>query len=388
MPLTSAVGVSRDSRTTSPIPATAEAVCIGETMAVLVPERPGPLEEVESFHRGVGGAESNVACGLAALGVSSSWISRVGADGFGRLVLSQLAERGVDTSAVAVDPHRPTGLYVKEIGGDGGSPHDLGPGNSRLHYYRSDSAASALSPETLETPEAVALLSGARLVHLSGITAALGYRAGRDGGKRLVEAILERRQPGQIVSFDLNWRPAMWHRPEGPGAGPQPAEILAALADRADVVLLGADEGEQLFGTCDPQRLRALLPNPRVLVVKDSGHRVTAFDESSAEGITEFALDVEVVEPIGAGDAFAAGYLAGLLRGDDQRRRIRRGHVCAASALVVRGDHGTPPRSEVLDALLDCSPAQWAEIRVRAGAFVSPALDSPESAPGSPRVTP
>jgi len=372
-----------------------EAVCIGETMAVLVPERAGPLEEVESFHRGVGGAESNVACGLAALGVSSSWISRVGADGFGRLVLGQLAKRGVDTSAVAVDPHRPTGLYVKEIGTDGGSPYDLGSGNSRLHYYRSDSAASALSPETLETPEAVALLAGARLVHLSGITAALGYRAGRDGGKRLVEAVLERRRPGQIVSFDVNWRPGMWHRHEGAGAGRQPAEILAELADRADVVLLGADEGEQVFGTCDPQRLRALLPGPRVLVVKDSGHRVTAFDEEGV--VTEFALDVEVVEPIGAGDAFAAGYLAGLLRGDDQRRRIRLGHVCAASALMVRGDHGTPPTPEVLDALLDCSPGQWAATRVRAGAFVSPALSSlkspesvasPELAPGSPMVAP
>ena len=136
--------------------------------------------------------------------------------------------------------------------------------------------------------------------------------------------------------------------------------------------------GEQLFGTCDPQRLRALLPNPRVLVVKDSGHRVTAFDESSAEGIvTEFALDVEVVEPIGAGDAFAAGYLAGLLRGYDQRRRIRLGHVCAASVLMESGDHGTPPTSAVLDALLNSSPAHWAATRARGAAFLSPALEAP-----------
>ena len=379
MPVTSAAHV----------PGVPEAVCIGETMAVLLPERPGPLEEVEHFHRGVGGAESNVACGLAALGVSSSWISRVGADGFGRLVLGQLTQRGVDTSGVAVDPHRPTGLYVKEVGSGGDSPYDLGPGNSRLHYYRSDSAASALNPETLETPEAAAMLAGARLVHLSGITAALGYRAGRDGGKRLVEAVLERRRPGQTVSFDLNWRPNMWHRHEGSSTGPQPAEILAELADRADVVLLGADEGEQLFGTCDPQRLRTLLPSPRVLVVKDSGHRVTAFDE---EGIvTEPALNVDVVESIGAGDAFAAGYLAGLLRGYDQRQRIRLGHVCAASALMVPGDHGVPPKSEVLDALLGCSNAQWAATRASGAAFRSPALETLESvepAPGSPRVAP
>jgi 2-dehydro-3-deoxygluconokinase len=363
-----------------------EAICIGETMAVLVPERHGPLEDVEFFHRGVGGAESNVAIGLAALGVSSAWISRVGDDGFGRLMLTQLAERGVDTSAVAVDPHRPTGLYVKEIGGGSGLPHDLGRGNSRLHYYRSDSAASALSPETLETPEAAALLAEARLVHVSGITAALGHRAGRDGGKRLVEAVFERRRPDQTVSFDLNWRPSMWHRPEGPAAGQQPAEILAELANRADVVLLGADEGELVFGTCDPERLRALLPGPRVLVVKDSGHRVTAFDEYNI--VTEPALDVELIEPIGAGDAFAAGYLTGLLRGYDQRRRIRLGHVCAASTLMVPGDHGTPPNSATLDALLNCSPAQWTATRASGAAFASPALESSELAPGSPRVAP
>ncbi len=201
---------------------TPEAVCVGESMAVLVPELPGPLERSELFRRTVGGAESNVACGLAALGVPSGWISRVGADGFGRLVLEQLAERGVDTSAVVIDPHRPTGLYVKEIGGRTGSPHDLGPGVSKLHYYRSDSAASALEPATLETPEAVSSLAGARLVHLTGITAGLGYRAGRDGGRRLVEAALEHRRPGQLVSFDLNWRPRMWQEPgsaTGVGAG-------------------------------------------------------------------------------------------------------------------------------------------------------------------------
>lgn len=356
---------------------TPEAVCVGETMAVLVAGRPGPLEDSELFHRGVGGAESNVACGLAALGVSTSWISRVGADGFGRLVLGQLAERGVDTSAVTVDPHRPTGLYVKEIGGASGSPHDLGPENSRLHYYRSESAASALGPESLETPAAAAALAGARLVHLSGITAALGYRGGREGGKRLVEAVLRHRRPGQLVSFDLNWRPGLWHRHEGPGTGPQPAEILAGLADQADVVLLGADEAGHVFGTDDPERLRALLPNPRVLVVKDSGHRVTAFDgESGGDAVVvEPALNVEVIEPIGAGDAFAAGYLAGLLRGYDQRRRLRLGHVCAASALMVHGDHGTPPSHAVLDVLLSSSPEQWAATRASGGRFSSPALE-------------
>lgn len=356
---------------TSPASRRAEAVCIGESMAVLVPEQHGPLEDVEGFRRGVGGAESNVACGLAALGVPAAWISRVGQDGFGRLLVAQLAARGVDTSAVELDPHRATGLYVKEIGGVTGSPHDLGPENSRLHYYRTGSAASALSPDSLLAPRAAELLAGARIVHVSGITAALGRLTGEDGGRRLVESVLEQRRPGRLVSFDLNWRPRLWHAPHGRHGASEPTEILATLADRADVVLLGADEAAEVFGTADPLELRALLPGPRILVVKDAERGVTAFDRDEHEGaVTEPALRVEVVEPIGAGDAFAAGYLTGLLRGHDQRRRLRLGHVCAATALMVRDDHGTPPSPETLETLLGCAASQWSATRASGGAFV------------------
>src|SRR2546425_7474716 len=92
-------------------------VCIGESMAVLLPDVPGPLESVGSFALSVGGAESNVACALSALGVPSAWVSRVGADGFGRRLVGELAARGVDTSGGIVDPVLPTGLYLKETGG-------------------------------------------------------------------------------------------------------------------------------------------------------------------------------------------------------------------------------------------------------------------------------
>jgi 2-dehydro-3-deoxygluconokinase len=368
-------------------------------MAVLVPEQHGPLERAERFERGVGGAESNVARGFAALGVRAAWLSRVGQDGFGRLLLAELEADGVDTSAVELDPHRATGLYVKEIGGATGSPHDLGPGNSRLHYYRTGSAASALGPDTLAAPRAAELLATARIVHLSGITAALGRLTGEDGGRRLVEAVLAQRRPGQLVSFDLNWRPRVWQTPvSSPAAGgpeaPVPAElptdILADLAARADIVLLGSDEAAAVFGTGEPRRLRALLPAPRILVVKDSHRGATAFEGD--EEVEEPALRVRVVEPIGAGDAFAAGYLSGLLRGLDQRRRLRLGHVCAATALMVSGDHGTPPGPELLDALLDCTPSQWSATVASDGTFTVPAavpaaVPAQAEAPGSPAAS-
>ncbi len=329
-------------------------------MAVLLPDRTGPLETVETFRHTIGGAESNVACTLAALGTPTAWISRVGDDGFGRRLTGELAAHGVDTSAVAVDPQRPTGLYVKEIGSPGTHPRDLGPGRSRLHYYRTGSAAAALGPALLDDPAAAALIAGAELLHLSGISAALS-----DSCLALLRALLADRRSGRTVSFDLNWRPTLWHGRD--------SSVLPALLDAADVVLLGADEAEAVLGTGDPAALRALLPSPATLVVKDADRRATAVG-ASGRTVTEPALAVAVVEPTGAGDAFAAGYLHATLRGLDQRRRLRLGHLCAAAALTAHGDRGPLPPAGDVAALLDATPAQWAATRVDASGIVSPVL--------------
>ncbi|HET6636152.1 MAG TPA: sugar kinase [Streptomyces sp.] len=319
-----------------------QAVCIGEAMALLVPEQAGPLEDVTTFRHSYGGAEANVARGLAALGFPSAWVSRVGADGFGRRIVRSLAADGVHTSAVTVDPDRPTGLYVKEIGADA----------TAMHYYRRGSAASALGPGLLDEPAVRALLDGAGLVHVSGITAALS-----DSALALLHRLLAEPRRGRTVSFDLNWRPALW-RDRDP-------KVLRDLCDAADVVLCGADEAAAVLGTDDPLRLRALLPGPRTLVVKDAGRTATAV---TADGCVtaERAPAVEVVEEVGAGDSFAAGYLAGALRGDDQQRRLRLGHLAAASTLVVPDDHGAPPPHDRLQELLGCSPTAWAATRVTA----------------------
>ncbi|MFF7995272.1 sugar kinase [Kitasatospora xanthocidica] len=336
------------------------AVCVGESMAVLLPDRPGPLESVESFRLSVGGAESNVAGALAALGVPTAWISRVGDDGFGRRLLAEVAARRVDVSAVSVDPHRPTGLYLKEVGGTTGHDRDLGPGRSRLHYHRRGSAAAALSPGLLADPAAAALLAGARLLHLSGITAALS-----DDCLALLRALLADRRPGRTVSFDLNWRPSLW-RDRDPA-------VLPPLLDAADLLLLGSDEAQAAFGTGDPAALRRRFPTPATLVVKDADRQVTALDRDGA-AVTEPALAVEVVEATGAGDAFAAGYLAGTLRGLDQRRRLRLGHLSAACALTAHGDQAEMPPATVVAALLDASPAHWAATRVTADGITGPTL--------------
>ncbi|WP_307828570.1 sugar kinase [Antrihabitans sp. YC2-6] len=318
---------------------------IGEGLAVLVAQ-PGPLEDSSTFERSAGGAEANVATVLAQLGIDCAWISRVGADGFGRYLVRHLAERGIDVSAVVTDSTRPTAVYVKERGGGSGGPADLRLGESRMLYFRSGSAASAFSPADLL--QAADVLDRSDLVHFTGITPALSESA-----TALTEALLARRRGGALVSFDLNYRPALW-------TGRDAAEVLARHVRGSDVVLMGADEASAVFGTEDPSELRKLFPEPEHLVVKNDAHTVTGFRRS--ERVDVPALRLEVVERIGAGDAFAGGFLAGLLHGRGHEERLRFGHLCAAAALTGHGDIAELPALSRLEALASVDSATWARM--------------------------
>jgi 2-dehydro-3-deoxygluconokinase len=155
-----------------------------------------------------------------------------------------------------------------------------------------------------------------------------------------------------VVSFDVNYRPALWPQP--------PGKLLRDLADRADIVFAGLDEARALWGpeVLTAADVRSLLPSPRILVVKDGAAAATAFDDHRATVVP--ARRIAVVEPVGAGDAFAAGFLAALLRGDAIERSLRLGHLTAASALAVTGDHGPLPAAEVRQRLLTADAAAWA----------------------------
>jgi 2-dehydro-3-deoxygluconokinase len=327
------------------------AVCLGEAMIMLAADTGAPLEEVETFRRSVGGAECNVAGGLAALGVPTAWISRLGADGFGRHVLQDLRARRVEVGAVEEDPNRPTGLYVK---------HTLG-GRTRMHYYRSGSAASAMDPDFLDRPAVRNRLASAELVHTTGITAALS----EETAAMLDRLAALRDSLGFVLSVDLNWRPALWRDKD-----PAP---LWRLLRAADVVLIGADEAMLFAGTSDPDELRELLGPRATIIVKSDAHVALALEPAAGPGEsgqaverrTEVpALTVDVVEPVGAGDAFAAGFLAAMLEGLPMEQRLRSGHLSAAAVLTVPNDHAVPPEPSLRQALLWCPAEEWAETRV------------------------
>jgi 2-dehydro-3-deoxygluconokinase len=309
-----------------------DVVCVGETMVMLTPVEPAPLVERPRLTMEVGGAESNVACSLAQLGHHAAWVGRVGADPFGQIIIRTLAAHGVDVGDVEADPARPTGLYLK----------DPGIERSTVHYYRKGSAAAAMGPAFADTVRARA----ARLVHLSGITPVLSA-----GCAALVERLLTERVPGgPLLSFDVNYRPTLW---DADRAG----ETLLPLARRADVVLTGRDEAETLWGAATPDDIRALLPGVRCLVVKDAEHGATCYEGEERTFVP--ALKIDVVEPVGAGDAFAAGFLSGLICGRPARDRLRLGHIAAAAALGCVGDLAVLPLPETRMRMLAATDEMW-----------------------------
>ncbi|MEN8653582.1 sugar kinase [Streptomyces sp. 21So2-11] len=353
-----------------------DVVCLGESMVTFLPSRPGRLADVPSFVRGIGGAESNVACGLAASGHTAKWLGRVGADGFGDHLVAAIAAYGVDTTAVQRDPHRPTGIYFRTAGE---RPTGAGPATvpqvtaaptpapapagepaplSEVVYYRAGSAASAMAPGSMPHRD---LWSG-RILHLSGITAALSPDC-----LALMHELTTRAPGRPLVSFDVNYRANLWHDAEGPHP-----RVLLDLARGADLVFVGEDEAKAAWDLTGLAAIRAALPEPEVLVIKQGSLGATVYARTDGarggESVTFVpALTVDVVASVGAGDAFAAGFLSATLRGLPDRARVRHGHLMAAAALTVPGDLATPPARAHADRLAALDAPAWGTLRLGPG---------------------
>jgi 2-dehydro-3-deoxygluconokinase len=172
-----------------------------------------------------------------------------------------------------------------------------------------------------------------------------------------------------LLSFDVNWRPSLW--------ADDAASTLLRFARAADLVFVGADEARGLWDCTSPGDLRSLLPEPSVLVIKDGAVGATLM--AGSDSLFVPALTVDVVEPVGAGDAFAAGVIAGMLQGMQPSRQVRLGHLTAAAALRVRDDHGPVLLREDRLRLLAATEEEWAHARISdAGRPVSDSLLIPE----------
>ncbi|MBF4163370.1 sugar kinase [Nocardioides acrostichi] len=313
-------------------------VCIGEGLLVLRGYDDSSLEHATLLARCVGGAECNVALALADLGLDVSWLSRVGEDSFGRLLLTQMRRGGVDVSAVVRDPERPTGLYFK----------DRVEGRSSMRYHRAGSAATALDAALIESSPA---LGGVDLVHVSGITVGVV-----EDPSAVVDALLRRRDAeGWELSVDLNWRPVLW--------GSRDPEPLLRLLRGADLVLAGADEAGVAFGAEDADAVVDMLGGRPTVVLKDDAHRACV--RRPGGGHVEVpALTVQVVETIGAGDGFAAGFLAARLSGEPDAVCLRMGHLQAALTLATEADQASAAAAPLRALLRGATEEVWAGTRV------------------------
>ncbi len=319
-----------------------EVVTLGEAMVALVATEPGPLAENGTFLRHVAGAEANVAVGLVRLGHATAFIGRVGPDAFGTAIGRRLRGEGVDCSGLVVDSGAQTGILIRE--------RRL-VGSSEVLYYRRDSAGSRISGTEVQQAADRGLLHGARWVHLTGITPALSVSA----ADAVETAMNLARDAGLTISFDVNLRRKLWSEDEARRA-------LAPLAAQSNVVLGSLDELALLGEVELPARAidhaaaisaaDAILGlGPSVAVVKlGSGGALER--RRDADGHITTAQHVgyplsQPLDPVGAGDAFVAGYIAATLEGLPAERALALGNACGAAVAASVGDlHGLPTRDE------------------------------------------
>jgi 2-dehydro-3-deoxygluconokinase len=301
----------------------------GEMMLLLVADRPGPLEDVPSFHKRTAGAETNFAIGMARLGLRVSWASRLGTDSMGRYLLGEMRREGVDCSHVVCDPTQRTGFQFKGRVTEGDPP---------VEYHRKGSAASQMTPADIDAE----WLTSARHLHATGVFPAISATALATARKTL-ELM---RAAGRTISFDPNLRPTLWATPE------DMRREINALAFQADWVLPGLEEGRFLTGEETPEAIaRFYRERGAKLVAVKLGPEGAYYDSESGSGYVPGFPVQEVVDTVGAGDGFAVGVVSALLEGRSVVDAVRRGAWIGARAVQVLGDtEGLPTRAQLQEA--------------------------------------
>ena len=305
----------------------------GEAMLLLVADRPGPIEDAQSFHKRTAGAETNVAIGLARLGLKVGWASRLGTDSMGRYLIAAMKAEGIDCSHVICDATQRTGFQFKGRVTDGSDPP--------VEYHRKGSAASQMTPDDVD----VDWLRSARHLHATGVFAAISTTS----LQAAIKTMDVMRAAGRSISFDPNLRPTLWASTE------VMRTAINDLAARADWVLPGIEEGLLLTGETTPvgvaQFYRRL--GARLVVVKLGAAGAYYDSDVAGTGRVEGFPVREVIDTVGAGDGFAAGVVSALLEGRTVPDAVRRGAWIGARAVQVLGDtEGLPTRAQLNEAAL------------------------------------
>ena len=306
-----------------------ELVTIGETMVVFDSASAGPLRYASNYTCHTGGAETTVAVGVVRQGHTAGWISSLGEDEFGMLIRRTFMGEGVDLSRVAADHSRPTGIFFREA---------VGNGEYRNFYYRKNSAASAIRPEQLDEE----YIASAKWLHLTGITMAVSESA----LETVVRAAEIAKAHGVKVCFDPNLRLKMWTIEQARSA-------MERIWPLVDVALPGAEEGELLFGSGEPDDIARELSGRGVgcTIVKIGADGAIGYE--NGEKVVSPGFKVKhVVDAFGAGDSFAAGIIAARLKGYSLAEQLRYANAIGAMAVSAPGNiEAVPTHAQVLKYL-------------------------------------
>lgn len=310
-----------------------ELLTFGETMVVFDPVGKGPLRYVGQFNKRFGGAESNVAIGVSRLGHTAGWISQVSDDELGEYLINSIRGEGVDTSQVTKTTEAPTGLYIKER---------VREGSTQVYYYRKNSAASLLSKDQINWE----YIKQAKMIHVSGITPFLS-----ESCYELTKAIVCFANDHNIfVSFDPNLRLKILK------SFPKHKEIILDLAKQADLFMPGVEEAAYLFGTEDPELIMEHCRKRDIKqVVLKNGASGMYYENEKEQGFVKSWNVDRVIDPIGAGDGFAAGVLTALLEEKTLKEAVERGAVIGAMVVTVEGDIEGLPTLKQIDQFLASS---------------------------------
>src|SRR5262245_49213040 len=304
-----------------------DVVTLGEVLLRLAVPSPGRFETARMLDVQFGGAEANVAAACARLGLRTAWISAVPDNAWGERVRRELSGHGVDCAHVHTFPGTRLGLYFIEYG--------VAPRPARVLYDRRDSAFARLTPEAIDWRP----IRDARLVHITGITPALGVDA-----RKTAERIFE---DARAVSFDLNYRATLWSPSDA-------REFLESVLPRARYIFMGRSEVQTVLGLSgDPEEVLNILarraPQATIAILQGSdGSTVLDGGRIWRPSIRHF---VQMVDPIGAGDAYAAGYLWASLSGRGSQETVDVATTVATLKCSTWGDIALISARDVEDAL-------------------------------------
>jgi 2-dehydro-3-deoxygluconokinase len=304
-----------------------EIITFGESMALLTPKGNKGLEYSGDLDKSFGGAESNLAIGVARLGHQAGWFGRLGNDPYGRYITKVIRGEGVDVSRSILSDDAGTGLMSREEVA----------GKVSVYYHRKHSAASYMQPEHLDEE----YISKARILHITGITPALSDNCTRT----VKEAVRLARKHGVKISFDPNLRLKLWNIEEA-------RPVLLELAEQADYFLPGLDELKLLYATEDVDVILDKLKNlGAVSIIKGGNEETMILENGSLSSVPYFKVD-KVIDPIGAGDGFCAGFMVGLLKGYSHKGAVKLGNLIGSMVVQLEGDWEALPTWAQVDTIL------------------------------------